>query len=194
VHRPSLSTTLRSLLAQTRREWKAIVVFDGCQPDEKAWYRTDARIQVMCIEKTGESKNYAGNVRNRGMERVDTEWVAFVDDDDVLSSSYVEFLYRERMTYPHIPCILFRMSSREEWIVPDATEPILRAGNAGISFAYRTALFRDGLSFVPSSCEDVELLQRIHAAGHPILVSSMVTYFVREYAVSSSSGFPPQIL
>ena len=191
IHRPTLRRAVRSLFEQTNPLWKAIIVFDGCQPDERVRAElSDVRIRILCIEKKGESNNSAGNVRNEGLALVDTEWVGFLDDDDILSSHYVECLDKERIDNPNVPCILFRMASSASWIVPDMTQPVLRPYNVGISFAYRIELFHQGLHFIPSSMEDYELLSRIHQAGYSIFVSHYLTYFVNGYRLPLSTHYP----
>ena len=50
----------------------------------------DGRIKIIEIEKSGLDVNSAGNVRNKGIKHADTEWLAFVDDDDMLHEKYIE--------------------------------------------------------------------------------------------------------
>ena len=46
----------------------------------------------------GVAINNAGNVRNYGMSFVETEWIAFLDDDDIIADDYLEKFYEEPPT------------------------------------------------------------------------------------------------
>jgi CDP-glycerol glycerophosphotransferase len=80
-----LDECLASLVAQTHREWEAVVVDDG-SPDESgeiadAWAAREPRIRVVHTENRG-----LGAARNEGLRHVPagTEYLAFLDSDDVL--------------------------------------------------------------------------------------------------------------
>ena len=90
VGRPTLIRTLVSLQNLTIPYWKAIVVFDGVDGVDRI---DDNRISYISIPKTGVS-NHAGNVRNIAIEKSDTTWIAFVDDDDSLTPDYLEEFYK----------------------------------------------------------------------------------------------------
>lgn len=78
---------------QTITNWKAIVIFDGIKPNI---YETDPRITIIKTPiKLGQGYNSAGLVRNYGIKFANTEWVAFVDDDDSITPNYVESFLSE---------------------------------------------------------------------------------------------------
>jgi glycosyltransferase involved in cell wall biosynthesis len=170
IGRATLSRTVDSLFKQTDPNWKAIIVFDGIDPT----IFTDPRIKCMKINKTGVS-NHAGNVRNSGMELVDTEWISFVDDDDTLSENYVKWLNEEIIQHPESDVILFRYQHTHGMVIPPFELNEIVLNNVGISFSMKKKLFNDGYKFVPSYCEDYELLSRIKN----VYISKHVAYFVR---------------
>ena len=87
IGRDTLINSIQSIQNQTNENWKLIVIFDGVKSTLDF---QDDKIKVFEIEKTGECTNNAGNVRNYGMQYVDTEWIAFLDDDDENSLMGVE--------------------------------------------------------------------------------------------------------
>jgi glycosyltransferase involved in cell wall biosynthesis len=172
VGRPTLQRTIDSLLQQTNQEWKAIIIFDGIEPTIQS---NDLRIEIMQIEKVG-VHNHAGRVRNEGMKHVTTEWISFVDDDDIISNDYVEKLQEE--IRDDIGVIVFRMKQPNGVIMPPIDNDVLRCCHVGISFSMKKKLFDDGYAFIPSHIEDFNLLQRMQQKNK-IRVSPHLTYFVR---------------
>jgi len=77
-----LPETLRSLQAQTRRRFEAIIVDDGSTDDTAAVARrfceNDARFVLVQQPHGG-----ASAARNTAIERARGEWIAFLDSDDV---------------------------------------------------------------------------------------------------------------
>lgn len=78
-----LPACLDSLLAQTWDTWEAIVVDDG-SPDRSgeiasAYAVRDARIKVVHVENGG-----LGSARNVGVGHAESEFLTFLDSDDVL--------------------------------------------------------------------------------------------------------------
>ena len=86
IGRKSLKNTIKSLYKQTDSKWKCIIIFDGIKPNI---YFNDSRIKIIKCDKLGKGVNSAGNVRNYGMQFVDTKWISFVDDDDMISPFYI---------------------------------------------------------------------------------------------------------
>jgi glycosyltransferase involved in cell wall biosynthesis len=81
--RDLLLRTLGSVLAQRRVELSVVVVDDaGTDGSAEAVHRlADARVRVVRHERC----RGVSQARNTGIERVETAWVAFVDDDDLWS-------------------------------------------------------------------------------------------------------------
>jgi CDP-glycerol glycerophosphotransferase len=74
---------LESLIQQRHRDWTAVVVDDG-SPDgsgeiAEAFARRDDRVRVVHTENHG-----LGAARNEGLRHLDTDYLAFLDSDDML--------------------------------------------------------------------------------------------------------------
>ena len=112
IGRQSIIDTIESLQAQTVQQWKAIIVFDCVDPsaDVLELIKSDHRITYHILtEKLGKYNNCAGEVRNYGIKFVETEWIAFVDDDDCLRPDYIERFHESLEQLPELDCIIFRM-------------------------------------------------------------------------------------
>lgn len=87
----TLGETLRSLSAQTRGDWSAVVVDDGSRDatGEVARSWGDARVRVVRQENRG-----LAGARNRGLEEADGEMVCFLDADDAVDPEFAEVMTR----------------------------------------------------------------------------------------------------
>lgn len=169
--RPTLQLTLNSLIMQTEPNWKAIVVFDGILPNIT---NSDPRIEMISVPKKG----LAGLVRNEGIRMATTEWIGFVDDDDVLTSDYLTHFNREKQD---MDAIIFRMKTPNNIILPPIGDKDFHINYVGIAFCMRTALSkRENLWFPADKIyEDFILLNSIRSAGKRIHISEHITYFIR---------------
>ncbi len=82
-----IEETLRSVLKQSFKEFKLIVVNDG-STDRSAYIVEkikDARIELINIENAGVS-----NARNIGIQACQTKYIAFLDADDLWSEDKLE--------------------------------------------------------------------------------------------------------
>jgi len=85
---PQLLACLESLHAQTRPPQEIIVVVDGCpEVAEALTGRGGPETVVALPENVGLSA-----ARNAGVQRVSTEWVAFLDDDAIAEETWLERL------------------------------------------------------------------------------------------------------
>ena len=175
VGRPTLERTLQSLQALSNPGWQAIVVFDGVDPVPPV---SDPRIVYTSISKQGYA-NCAGQVRNQGIRNVNTQWVAFVDDDDILLPNYLDKFYEELETGAEV--IIFRMySTFDDRLVPPLDHVDFYPAHVGISFCLKTSIFQQEHKwFRPCPFEDYDLLNRLRIARKRIRMSPYVTYVVR---------------
>jgi glycosyltransferase involved in cell wall biosynthesis len=180
IGRTTLQKTLDCLINQSNPNWKAIVIFDGISSTIQ---NTDPRIHIIESPKLGEGHNSAGLVRNYGITFADTEWIAFVDDDDSLSKKYVEIFIAESSAYPLVDLILFRMVQGEncDVILPHLSTDMFFACQVGISFAIKKKIFDEGHIFTPSCAEDFHYLNDAKNKNYKIMISPYVTYFVRRF-------------
>jgi len=186
IGRESLEKALQSLYNQTITDWKAIVIFDGLEPNITT---NDERVTITKCEKAGTSEvvngiekpNGAGNVRNFGIKMADTEWIAFLDDDDTLAHTYLECLYNEIHLCYNVDVVIFRMVHPEYGVLPKVSSTHFQKYEVGISFAVKRKIFNDELMFISSHDEDYVLLCNIRDKGHKIVMSPYVKYFVYDF-------------
>lgn len=182
IGRSTLQDSINSLLNQTNSNWKAIIVFDGTDPTLTV---DDARITITKSAKLGIEVNSAGNVRNFGINLADTEWVAFLDDDDSVKNTYVEIFYNE-LLFVNNDIIIFRMIGPpfpEVLPLPESTDFYIC--QVGISFAAKKLIFDSGTKFIPSGTEDYNFLAECRIKGYKIMISPYLLYFVRTYDSNS---------
>ena len=187
INRLTLVRSLLSLLNQDIQNWKAIIVFDGCEPEPKIDHYLsklllNSRFLYICINKLGKlykhGHNSAGYVRNVGMNLVRTKWVGFLDDDDFLLPDYTQKLIKEIKINRFADLILFRMSKNNE-VIPSLDNNTISLGNIGISYSFKIELFNIGFKFSQSQQEDFDLIKDIELSNKKIVISKYVTYLVR---------------
>ena len=84
--RERLKFSLLSLLTQNYKDWKCIVAFDNVDKNSVETIN-DSRIDYIYLPaKTGDGNNGGGEVRNKAIDKADTEWICFLDDDDSFES------------------------------------------------------------------------------------------------------------
>ncbi len=86
----TLAETLDSLLAQTRRDWQAIIVDDGSTDDTRAlaerYAARDSRFRLLSDGRPSEGVSAA---RNRGIAAsTDSRWLLFLDADDWIDPGF----------------------------------------------------------------------------------------------------------
>ncbi len=83
-----LRRCIDSVITQTYQDWELLLIDDG-SPDNSGviceeYARTDSRIQVYHKKNGGVS-----SARNLGIEKVNGDWIAFVDPDDYVSDNWL---------------------------------------------------------------------------------------------------------
>lgn len=187
--RSSIECSLDSLNNQTDQRWRAIVCFDHCGP------KIDSNEKVLAMRFDGDSpvgpdcrycvkgwKSSAGVVRNHAISQAVTDWVAFLDDDDIVTDDYVQRLVEESDANPDCDAVVFRMligHGRPRFIPsPRASQNNFKHGSVGISFAVKRDLFQK-ISFTRGRGEDYRLLRDIKNQGSKIHFSHYMTYLVK---------------
>lgn len=172
--RPTLKRTLYSLINQKSNDWKAIVNFDGVENPTK-YFEHDNRIKYIFNEKVGK---YGALIRNNAIKKVDTKWVAFVDDDDIIYNNYIDSL-KEEIKNTKLDCVIFRMKKKSRTIpamkIKDPKQ--IKLGDVGISFCCKTKIFDKGFVFKPSSAEDYYFIESIREIFN-VKISDYCTYEV----------------
>jgi glycosyltransferase involved in cell wall biosynthesis len=190
IGRKTLENSINSLLNQTISDWKAIVIFDGIDPNINI---NDNRIKVIQIEKLGLHINSAGNVRNYGISLANTKWIAFLDDDDIISFDYIETFYKELRIYPDLDVLIFRMK-QEDRIIPKLSIDNFYICDVGISFIMNKDIYNNDIKFIPDGAEDFLYLNKIRDNNYKIIISPYVKYFVREKNINIFSDKGNRVL
>lgn len=181
IGRESLKDTITSLKEQNVDDWNAIIIFDGIKKNIEI---NDNRIEFIEIEKNGiESlKNCAGHVRNIGIEYCkNSEWIAFLDDDDTISVDYISKLKDEINMNNSLEICIFRMGYQNKYVLPSKNDKGIFRSKVGISFAVKKHIFNT-IKFTNNPFEDYIFLKNAENKKYKIIISSYVTYFVRTKA------------
>lgn len=182
IGRESLQNSVNSLLNQTIIEWDALIIFDGIKSNI---VNNDERIKIIEIEKLGLNINSAGLVRNYAMSLVKTEWIAFLDDDDIISDDYIETFYKEIELYSKTDLLIFRMNDNDR-IIPKLDTNNFYLCDIGISFIMKKEIYDHGLIFIPDGAEDFLFLDVIRKNGYKIMISPYTKYYVRTNNINNN--------
>ena len=181
--RDTIGRALESLKRQTESDWNLMVIGDQL-PEVNEATRSIGRLEMNhkpieffnCSEKLGHD-NCAGLLRNIGIERSTSEWIAFIDDDDRLNTQYVEWLKED---IEGADAILYRMQYPDGHVTPNRGDNSLRACQVGISFAVRRSFVQArGILFDASTMEDWRYMEQIINHSGRVKVSDLVAYYVR---------------
>ena len=89
IGRETLNHSINSIINQTNKNWKCIIVFDGVKNNFDIHHEN---IEIYEIEKTKGVINQASDVRNYGIQKAQTNWIAFLDDDDTIADDFRKYL------------------------------------------------------------------------------------------------------
>ena len=174
VNRPTLDSSVNSLLGQTNPNWKCIIIYDGVSG--KTY--DDNRIQVINSEKIGlfgERNGQSGLVRNKGLSLAKTEWVGFLDDDDTLHPDYTKLLFEKYYNYDFV---IWKMKYPNGLVLPILYDNPIRFGNVGISFSFKNKY--SGLFFDSNrDGEDFDFVLKLKNKTENYTVSDEIAYFIR---------------
>ncbi len=197
IGRNSLYETLKSLITQNDKDWNAIVIFDGIDINELI---IDNRIIYIKTEKLGkiDIKNNSGLVRNYGMKYINdnklkTEWIGFVDDDDCLSNTYINKLKEEIEITKTMEVCIFRMVYQNGHVLPLKTDKNIYRGKVGISFAIKSKI-SNKILFYNNPFEDYIFLKELQVKKYKIVISSYITYFVNSTSNEKEHEIYPKML
>ena len=176
IGRKTLKNTIDSLLNQTIEKWNAIIIFDGIVSNI---INNDKRIKILETNKKGLNINSSGLVRNYGISYAKTKWIAFIDDDDIISNDYLEVFYNElEENYElDLDVIIFRMKL-ENRIIPKLNTDNFYLCDVGISYVMKKEIFDSGIKFIPDGAEDFIHLDNMRKNGYKMMISPYIKYFV----------------
>lgn len=189
VGRVSLIKSLESLISQKDPDWVCHVGFDGLtkQQVHPSLRIDDPRIHYHFIEKklgkmNRRMHNFGGLVRNQLIDRVTTDWIGFLDDDDTLHQNYTTVLNYHIKTSDVLDFLVYRMIYKDGKLIPSIkTTQVeeLVGGNIGINFAAKTKFIKDNnIRFKNGPREDFNFLADIRRHGGIGKISEEVLYKV----------------
>lgn len=162
-HRPELvKRAVQSALGQTVNEVEAIVVIDG--PDEATRSRLteidDTRLKVIELPTNQGSRA----ARNAGIAAAQSQWVAFLDDDDEWMPQKLELqleaVRQSQYALPIVSCYLIARSPQGDEIwprrLPSPSEPV-----SEYLFVRNTLFQGEGLIQTSTILTTKELLQKV---------------------------------
>ena len=169
INRSTLNYAVESVINQSITEWKAIVCGDGIMPPSFE----DNRILSVMTERGDATKT-----REAALQYVDTEWVAFLDDDDWVAPNYLEIFYK------YIESSDVIISQMMNYGTPIPQLNWIQHGQVGISFALRTDVWRVNKMPDPPS-EDYKFLHLLEMKNYRISYTNNCGYF----SFNSVNGF-----
>tara|TARA_Y200000002_G_C22684119_1_gene665298 strand:- start:1764 stop:2432 length:669 start_codon:yes stop_codon:yes gene_type:complete len=176
IGRNTLFDSINSLMNQTSDNWKAIIIFDGCK---NILNKDDINNKFIIheIDKTNCVINQASDVRNFGLQFVTSKWVGFLDDDDTISTDYVEYFFKQKNIF-NFDLFIYRMINKDLKIFPSLLSKDLIPCDVGISFIVKKEIF-EKIKFENSHCEDYDFLNLVKKNKYLILISNTTKYFVK---------------
>ena len=87
---PYLQECLDSICAQTYREWKCVLVNDGCTDNSQEIIETYCEKDERFSYLTKENERSADKARYYAYERINSEWVIGIDADDAIEPMFLE--------------------------------------------------------------------------------------------------------
>jgi|APGre2960657468_1045069.scaffolds.fasta_scaffold71508_2 glycosyltransferase involved in cell wall biosynthesis len=199
--RDTLNRSLQSLINQTNPNWSCQLGLDGYSaPSGGSQFLLsgnqvpfpllqDSRIKTTYIPQKLGNKYYrqvetgngqGGLVRNILIDKADTEWITFLDDDDTFHPECIQRCYDE-INQGGYDCYILKRAydpGYQQVIPPrDCTE--LELGKVSTSFLVNVGFLRQhGIIFVNDKFEDYIYAKMIESAGGRIKFSEHITYHV----------------
>ena len=172
IGRKTLLRSIESVIKQTDKDFKIIVVTDGHIKLENLV--DDSRVSYLQAPKT----RSPGLTRNYAFKYVSSKWIGFVDDDDVLYDRYIEELRKLDKENPILSFVLFRMITSKITPKLEIKDKIV-FNETGISFSVKASVLnRTRLLFESKGSEDYVFLRTLANKGHVFKISDYVAYEV----------------
>ncbi len=191
-----ISEAIKSVLAQTFREFELIIVDDGSTDNTKEViepFLSDRRVKYIYQEN-----NERAAARNNGIKNASGEWIAFLDSDDIWLPKHLKECFN-RINQINIPVLIYGLSYivdvngtiiskiKNKRIEGYVFEEIIKKGHTGFansSVCVHKSIFNDvGLLNEDrnlSGSEDSELWDRI-ALQYPFYSTGQYTVKLRHH-------------
>ncbi len=177
-----LSQMIECILNQTYTDFEFIIVDNGSS-DRSAEIAESYAIKDNRIRLIKRDRGTIGAGRNTGLDAAKGEFVAFVDDDDICTPDYLEFLYNLIIeNNADISICGATWSNRDEKKIMDSEEAlILLLMRKHYNVAFPTKMFRrslfDDLRFDENSrYDDIYLMPKMLSAATPVAYHGLAKY------------------
>lgn len=202
-----LSDCLESIVAQTHKAIEVILVDDGSTDSSHEICLQFARrhkfINVLRQPHAGPSA-----ARNLGIRHAKSEWITFVDADDMAHQDLVlEMLCAAHSTGADIICSAMTSGKRLRWDISRRRTRLLTPHDALIDMLYqrhiscsacgkliRAALLRQEMFTPALRYEDLEIMPRLIMAACSVAYMPQSYYFYRKHSTNFTSVFSEQRL
>ena len=190
-----LRSALESLYAQDYEPFEVVFVDDGSTDGSAAIARTFPGIRYIYQENQGQA-----SARNTGLSLAQGEFLAYLDDDDLIPPQKLRRQAEYLVANPDVGCVLGRQEimlepgvDPPEWLTRDTVFGDLD-GVPLVSAMIRTELLRDVGGFDPSYrfAEDRDLFVRLRERGVRIEVLPEVLLFRRFHGQNMNFRMRPQ--
>ena len=205
-----LAPAIESVLGQTLRDLELIIVddvsTDGSLDVARGYAARDSRVRVMAMENNGGP----GIARNRGIEAARSEYLGFMDSDDLMPPDAFQNLYdfaaKENLDIARGAMADFTDSNPEPWKVPPFSdkrvvfsEPDELRQMALCTFAYPVRDNDQDLNFGGSACSAIFRLSLVNEASirfeeRPHTVSEDYLFCYKCLIHGHSAGVIPEIV
>ena len=200
----TLAATLDSLLAQTRGDWRAVIVDDGSTDATRhlaeQYAARDNRFSLLSGDSGRQGVSAA---RNRGIAASNGRWLLFLDSDDTVEPTFVERMVGRLEGQPGAKvayCGSRRVTADGRRGPPWIATSVARAPFETLArdcpvvihgVVLERALVVELGGFDPDlrTCEDTDLLQRIARTGVPFLLvpEALALYHMRAGSLSADA-------
>jgi glycosyltransferase involved in cell wall biosynthesis len=212
--RPTLLRAIDSVRAIRDCNWRLILVYSDIKdPSDQleglqdtaplslaflsAAHKADSRIQYLWSRTGRVTSNYGGSMRNIAFQFVTTPWIAFLDDDDMLTPDYIQRLREESSSYPNASLVLFRMSCGKCYhtIIPPPDMFEILVNHAGISFAVKSGVVapRGRIQFTDGAAEDHHFIHDVQSCEQSLVISGSITYLVDGFVDTNGDRYIPSV-
>jgi glycosyltransferase involved in cell wall biosynthesis len=169
--RKTLGRSIESILSQTIQDFRVLVVFDGVDIDEPIKDNRVIYLKAPLTKSPGLTRNFA-------FSHVNSKWIGFLDDDDVLYEKYIEELKKEDVLNPTLAFVLFRMVTSKITPKLEIKDEIV-FNETGISFAVKSSVLnRSKIVFDAKGSEDYVFLKSLANKNYTFKISDYIAYEV----------------
>lgn len=204
-----LSTCLDSIFNSTFQDFELILVDDGSTDKSSMicddYAARDARCKVIHKSNAG-----VAEARNDGLKNAKGEYIAFMDNDDVIHPMMLELLHKAILSGDYdFSVILYKKVNNDEYkqmITEDVSNTLphkevfqkdmmreMFLGNMNYNVVWNKLYKRDlvsGIYFTNTACDDMEWSSRIYLkAQKAIMVEKVLYYWIQHGTNVSLSGF-----